>query len=221
MDLFERLEIKDWLDLNAKLQKKKNTLRKLLKEKGVLKKDKKNKFDDYYYFSEAGYKELFTELLSSSGLELTSNEQSYTEFETTSEKMPNGRKVVFEFRLTDIDTGFFETSNITGEAMDKGDKAGYKADTGAIKYYLANTFLVATGDDPETESPEGKRKPAKDNGTTLATANQVAMIKKLYDEANIQAMLSYYKVGKLEDLTVKQASVAIANKRKKEETPSE
>ena len=221
MELFERLEIKDWLELNAKLQKKKNTLRKLLKEKGVLKKDKKNDFDKYSYFSEAGYKELFTELLSSSGLELTSNEQSYTEFETTSEKMPNGRKVVFEFRLTDIDTGFFETSYITGEAMDKGDKAGYKADTGAIKYYLANTFLVATGDDPETESPEGKKKPAKDNGTTLATANQVAMIKKLYDEANIQAMLNYYKVGKLEDLTVKQASVAIANKRKKEENPVE
>ena len=221
MELFERLEIKDWLDLNAKLQKKKNALRKLLKEKGVLKKDKKNDFDKYSYFSEAGYKELFTELLSNSGLELTSNEQSYTEFETTSEKMPNGRKVVFEFRLTDIDTGFFETSYITGEAMDKGDKAGYKADTGAIKYYLANTFLVATGDDPETESPEGKKKPAKDNGTTLATANQVATIKKLYDEVNIQAMLNYYKVGKLEDLTVKQASVAIANKRKKEENPVE
>ena len=31
--MLEKLEIKDWLDLNAKLQKKKNNLRKALKEK--------------------------------------------------------------------------------------------------------------------------------------------------------------------------------------------
>ena len=36
--MLEKLEIKDWLDLNAKLQKKKNNLRKALKEKGILKK---------------------------------------------------------------------------------------------------------------------------------------------------------------------------------------
>ena len=37
----EKLEIKEWLQLNAKLQQKKNALRKALKEKGVMKKDGK------------------------------------------------------------------------------------------------------------------------------------------------------------------------------------
>ena len=50
-NLIELLEIKDWLQLNAKLQQKKNTLRKLLKEKGILKKKGNNysygKCEDY------------------------------------------------------------------------------------------------------------------------------------------------------------------------------
>ena len=156
--MIEKLDIKQWLELNSKLQQKKNALRKALKEKGVLKKDKTNDYDHYSYFSEAGYKELFTELFSKCGLELTSNEIAYESFETTSEKQQSGRKVTFEFKLSDIDTGFYEVSKISGEGFDKGDKAGYKADTGAIKYYLANTFLVATGDDAEQDSPVAKRK---------------------------------------------------------------
>ena len=59
-----------------------------------------------------------------------------------------------EYTLMDTATEFGETTVITAEGMDKGDKAGFKAYTGSLKYYLANTFLVATGDDPEVESPE-------------------------------------------------------------------
>ena len=209
--MIEKLDIKEWLDLNAKLQKKKNALRKTLKEKGVLKKDKTNDYDNYSYFSEAGYKELFTELFSKCGLELKCTELNYEMFETTSEKMPNGRKVTFEFTLIDTETGFYEASQITGEGMDKGDKAGYKADTGAIKYYLANTFLVATGDDPEIESPEAKtNRPVTKH---KATAKQIELISNLYDEENINKMLAYYGADKLENLTVQQASEAIKKKK--------
>ena len=57
-------------EMISKLQTKKNKLRKLLKEKGILVKGAHNDFDDYEYFSEAQYKELFTELLSECDLEL-------------------------------------------------------------------------------------------------------------------------------------------------------
>lgn len=40
----------------------------------------------------------------------------------------------------------------TGEGMDTGDKAVYKAKTGALKYALIQSLLIATGDDPETET---------------------------------------------------------------------
>ena len=153
--MLEKLDVNNWLELNAKLQSKKNDLRKALKEKGILKKEGNNKFDKYAYFTEAQYKELFTELFSENNLELKFDELDYCTFEGT-EKQANGRMPKLIFRLFDIETGFYEDTHITGEGIDKGDKAGYKAYTGALKYYLANTFMVATGDDPETESISAK-----------------------------------------------------------------
>lgn len=139
-----------YLELNSKLQQKKNSLRKALKEKGVLAKGATNTFDKYSYFSEAQYKELFTELFSVYGLELKFTELDYTTFES-SEKQSNGRMPKLKITLFDIDTGFGEDTVITGEGI---DKAGYKAYTGALKYYLANTFMIATGEDPRKGKSE-------------------------------------------------------------------
>lgn len=208
-DLFEALDVEKWLELNAKLQQKKNALRKALKAKGILKKGAENNFDNYSYFSEAQYKELFTELLSDNGLELKFNEVDYISYDGT-EKQPNGRAAKLKFYLFDIETGFYETSTITGEAIDKGDKAGYKAYTGALKYYFADTFNVATGDDPETESPEGKINAPKNN---KASPKQIDYIKKLVDDDKHAALLSYYKVGRFEELTAAQASQIITRKK--------
>lgn len=144
-------------DLNAKLQTKKNLLRKALFKKGVVARDRTNEFDRYKYFSEAGYKKLFTELFSNANLELTTTIDEVERF-TVDGKQNNGRQVKVLFTLSDVETGFAETSTFYGEGFDKGDKGLYKAYTGALKYYLANTFMVATGDDPEVESPEGVEK---------------------------------------------------------------
>ena len=178
MGIIETLDAKEWLALNAKLQKKKNTLRKALKSKGVLKKGGVNDYDKYSYFSEAQYKELFTELFSDAGLELSFNEVEYNTF-TGSEKQANGRMPRLNFILTDVDTGFYEETTITGEGIDKGDKAGYKAYTGALKYYLANTFMVATGDDPEKDSPAHTM---NDKQEKKVTEKQLELMKKIAAE---------------------------------------
>lgn len=209
--MLEKLEIKEWLELNAKLQQKKNNLRKTLKEKGILKKGKTNDFDNYQYFSEAQYKELFTELFNTNGLELTPNELEYSMFEGT-EKQANGRNAKIEFTLTDIDTGFYETSIVTGEGIDKGDKAGYKADTGALKYYLANTFMVATGDDPEKESPDNKM---NNKVEKKATPKQIETLNKYYNGENLDKLLETNKLEKLEDITMTKASELIGTIMKK------
>lgn len=47
----------------------------------------------------------------------------------------------------------FETLS-AGDGMDVGDKAIYKAFTGADKYLFRNMFLIGGTDDPETDSPE-------------------------------------------------------------------
>lgn len=209
-DLQELLDAKEWLSLNAKLQNKKNKLRADLKGKGVIKKDAENKFDRYTYLSESGYKELATELLAKNGLDLSYTELEYIHGEG-SEKQNNCREVKLEFCLSDIDTGFYELTIVTGEALDKGDKAGYKAYTGAMKYYLANTFLVATGDDAERESPSEKIKDTpRVNDTTksvrLLTELQKKRILTLAGEERLNAKLSQLGLSSIDAMTVNQAS---------------
>lgn len=196
---------KEMLAYNAKLQQKKSALRKILKAKGVLKREGNNAFDKYSYFSEAQYKQLFTELFSEAGLELKFTELDYTAYDGT-DKQPNGRMVKLCFTLIDTETGFDEDTVITGEALDKGDKAGYKAYTGALKYYLANTFMVATGDDPEVESPEGKTAAAKPR---KATAKQVEILTRFYKGDKMDALLQFNGIDKIEDMPMEKASLLI------------
>lgn len=202
----EALDSKEWLSLNAKLQIKKNNLRKDLQKKGILKKNGHNDYDKYSYFSEAQYKELFTELLSKNGLELKFSEISYDSFDGSG-KNCNGRTARLEFSLFDCDTGFYETSVITGEGMDKGDKAGYKAYTGAVKYFLADTFLVATGDDAEKESPSENMNQRTER---KASPKQIEIIRKYYTGENMEKLLNANHIQKIEDLSISTASNIIS-----------
>ena len=204
----------DWLDLNAKLQQKKNKVRRALNEKGVQKKGGNNTFDKYTYFTEAQYKALFTELFSQNGLELKFDELEYGTFEG-SEKQANGRLPRLEFTLFDIDTGFGESTAITGEGMDRGDKAGYKAYTGALKYFLANTFMVATGDDPETESPEAKMNKRADK---KATPKQLEILKSVYTGDRLAKLLELNGLESIEDIGIQKASDLISALKKKTES---
>ena len=206
----DNLEPKTWLALNAKLQAKKNALRKDLKSKGILKKGGQNDYDHYSYFSEAQYKELFTELFSKNNLELKFSELEYNTFEGSG-KNCNGRMTRLEFTLIDVETGFFETTVITGEGMDKGDKAGYKAYTGAVKYYLADTFLVATGDDAEKESPEENMNTKSER---KASPKQIELLQKYYTGENLEKLLQVNNISKIEDLPMQKASDIISKLKK-------
>ena len=206
----DNLEPKTWLELNAKLQAKKNALRKDLKSKGILKKGGQNDYDHYSYFSEAQYKELFTELFSKNDLELKFSEIEYNTFEGSG-KNCNGRMTRLEFTLIDVETGFFETTVITGEGMDKGDKAGYKAYTGAVKYYLADTFLVATGDDAEKESPEANMNTKSER---KASPKQIELLQKYYTGENLEKLLQVNNISKIEDLPMQKASDSISKLKK-------
>lgn len=206
----DNLEPKIWLELNAKLQSKKNALRKDLKSKGILKKGGQNDYDHYSYFSEAQYKELFTELFSKNNLELKFSELEYNTFEGSG-KNCNGRMTRLEFTLIDVETGFFETTVITGEGMDKGDKAGYKAYTGAVKYYLADTFLVATGDDAEKESLEENMNTKSER---KASPKQIELLQKYYTGENLEKLLQVNNISKIEDLPMQKASDIISKLKK-------
>lgn len=199
INLIEKLDIKEWLKLNAQLQQKKMNLRADLFNKGILPREGNNTYDKYKYFTEAQYKLLFTELFPRHGLEITMNELSYDFFESKSQAMPNGRKVTFEVVLTDCESGFYETVVVSGEGLDKGDKGGYKAYTGALKYYLANNFMVATGADAESESPQAET-------VVKATAKQVQLLAKYYKDENLTKLLASNNISKLEDISKEKAT---------------
>ena len=245
-EMVMQLPAEKWLELNAKLQQKKNAVRAELKERGVLKREGKNNYDKYTYFSEAQYKVLFTDLFARHGIELKFDELEYQMF-NGSGNQPNGRAPKIEYTLMDVETGFGESTTITGESMDRGDKAGYQAYTGSLKYYLANTFMVATGDDPETHSvepAEASRKPrqgaqrapeapqtdkyipeayinAERPTERKATAKQVEMLAKYYTGDNLTKLLEMNGIEKLEDISIKKASELLEKITKKNKNKGE
>jgi hypothetical protein len=58
----------------------------------------------------------------------------------------------FTWRFVDGDSGETLDFQSIGTGADSGDKAPYKATTGAIKYALLTAFLIPTGDDPENDA---------------------------------------------------------------------
>ena len=224
-DLKELLGIEKWLELNAKLSQKKSNARSLLVEMGVLEKKGNNDFDHYKYFTEAQYKDVSNQLLTKAGLELKTTEIECFQYQQPNSKTPVGRIVKMLFTLTDTETGFYEESIIRGEGLDRGDKAGYKAYTGAIKYYLANTFMIPTGDDPEKETPtiddENKTKNISKRATDIKIQpKQIEIISKYYIGENMDKLLKSCNITKLEDMQMVKASEIIKKlqeKVKKEE----
>lgn len=191
------------------LQQKKNAVRKALKERGILKREGQNDFDHYKYFSEAQYKLLFTELFSDAGIEMQVTTKSVECFDVENTKNSNGRRVVLEISLIDKDSNEKETSTIVGEGFDKGDKGIYKAYTGAVKYFLADTFLVATGDDAEAESPDGKDK-SNVKEPRKASERQLGYISQVLKGETLENVLKAAGVKDLKDLTMEQASKIIS-----------
>lgn len=105
-----------------------------------------NSFHKYHFVQEADLLDMGRPLLLEHGILLLTN---------AVEESRSGdiAKVKMEFTLVDIDTGAELKSYYWGEGQDKGDKAIYKAYTGAVKYFLLKMFLVSTGDDAEFDQP--------------------------------------------------------------------
>lgn len=62
-----------------------------------------------------------------------------------------------EHTFTDGESGEWFTVRSQGQGADNGDKGGYKAITGAMKYFLYKCFMIPTGDDPEGDDKTDQR----------------------------------------------------------------
>lgn len=131
-----------------------NKLHKIMSEVPVIEKDKTNTFHGYSYASEAIIKQTIQPLLVKHGI-LFHLEVGSVQRTGTIEHL----NCIYHF--TDIESAETLSGSFIGSGEDKGDKATYKAITGAIKYILTSTFLIPTGDDPENENGQLKKLPVK------------------------------------------------------------
>lgn len=204
-------------DLSAVLgfNEKMHGIRVDIVEKGIFHNDATNSYDNYKYLSEAFYKKEANGLFTKHRIEFRASEVSHEILQGT-EKQPFAVLVTYEFCLKDIDTGYMEVTYHSGIGMDKGDKAIYKARTGAFKSFMANNFLFPTTDDPEMddEIPEKKTIVKKAPSGTITTG-QVALIKSLFKNSKeeLKTLMTPLNKKKIEELSVEEASKIIDSKK--------
>jgi hypothetical protein len=140
--------------------KTKNLFQRLLdimEEAGTMKKAGYNDFNKYSYIKESDVAEKFQTLLVKHGVFLFS---SVTEAKSVQVQSASGKPsilstVQMQYTFVNVDNPEDKFSvNAAGDGMDTGDKAIYKALTGAHKYVLIRNFNLGSEDDAETASPE-------------------------------------------------------------------
>lgn len=121
---------------------------------------------------------------------------------------------IYRFVNIEDKTDFIEVKSY-GDGIDTGDKATGKAMTYADKYALMKAYKISTGDDPDKEaSEEAPKYQSKPQPISKATEKQIAMVKSLYSQEELDTMLNRMKKD-IEDLSVQEASQMIKFRSKK------
>jgi ERF superfamily len=138
-------------------------------------------------------------------LESISHEATRSQGRTEAEHVA---RVIMSYSFVDVDTAEEITVKTAGEGLDSGDKAPYKAMTGALKYALLQSFLLATGDDPEEERfvPTHHSSPLTtrdERWERTITADEMRELRQLIDDTGteLERVLTYYKLTSLDEMT--------------------
>ncbi len=202
-------------------------------------KNGENSFHGYKYATESDITDGLRELLMQNGLAfLPPSVLEWQRDETVDNPKVGPRtRVKMQFELADTDTGEVYTSQMWGEGQDTGDKGFYKAYTGAVKYFLMKTFLIATGDDPEQDHRQPAQpasstpqriqqdpKPATNGHTPApgaASEKQIKMLFAIWHKGGFEGTLQDWVADgykcKVDELTKAQASEAIETLQPKEQ----
>lgn len=116
-----------------------------------IEKDGHNNNQNYDYVTEAAVKANLQSRLAEQGISIIPSYEILNVWNTRTGKGSNLNfvSVMGKFEITDGINSIHGT--MPGIGMDSGDKAIYKAETGAQKNFLMQTFLMTTGDDPEQD----------------------------------------------------------------------
>ena len=123
-------------------------------------KSKENTYDRYRYAQLEDYRDAIVAGLGTFGLSITTSVDEITRLEDRPTKN-GGTEHAVQVKLTQRiihESGEWIETVVYGEGQDRGDKAIYKAITGARKYGLAAALNLATSDDPENDDQPPKPK---------------------------------------------------------------
>lgn len=186
-------------------------LHKIMDEAGVIGKDAKNTFHKYDYASEHAIKTTVKPLLVEHGV-LFQLSADRLKLEQVGEDLDSTKVVIhFTYRFYNIEDGSYLQGSFVGEGEDKGDKATWKAVTGALKYILTSNLFIPTGDDPEADEKVDKRNYKKKESSKKtddkATNAQLNLLEKLENQGKLKEKYDAKKLTKFEasDL-IKQAT---------------
>jgi hypothetical protein len=136
-------------------------LAQVMAETRWVEKKGRNSFFNYDYAKESDILDAVRTKLADHGIFVFTSIENM-EFKETGKRTRDGSPVNLVFVKTkhtfwDGETG--ETAEVFGSGCgeDSGDKAIYKAITGAMKYFVSKNFLISTGDDPEKDEEGDKR----------------------------------------------------------------
>jgi len=120
-------------------------------EVGKIVKDGKNTKQGFGYVSEAQVKAKLQNKLAEHGIMFIPSYQLIDSWSTQSQRGANLNfvSVMGTFTLTNGSESVM--GSMPGIGMDSGDKAIYKAETGAQKNFLMQLFLMSTGNDPDDD----------------------------------------------------------------------
>jgi hypothetical protein len=156
-------------------------LHAVMKDVQYIQKDAQNDFHRYRYASEAAIKGALHKAFVEHGIIFMMGVLDVQEREggeTKSGKRQWITRAMMQYEFTDIDTGYSITNTFAGQGIDGEDKGLYKAITGALKYVLTTSFLIETGDDPESETDQGQRRKAAMTKTIEKAASGVGTNEK-------------------------------------------
>jgi hypothetical protein len=166
---------------------------------GYIRKRGHNERHNYSYVMAADLAGAVGDILSELGVVVIPQLQSIS---TETPRSSNERiaRIVMNYRFVDAKSGEELTVRVAGEGADIGDKAPYKAMTGALKYALLQSFLLASGDDPEDERGDMRNVPGPERPIT---PEQVRELEALLEQTGteLERVLAYYKVPALNEMT--------------------
>lgn len=175
---------------------------------GKVPKSGHNSFHKYDYVTENDLVYAVRDKLAEAGIFVfTSIEEQHVEMIKDEDKTTALTTVTTRHTFVDGDTGESFSVLSQGQGADVGDKGGYKAATGAMKYFLYKCFMIPTGDDPEADEKTDRRA-AERGGHRGADASRAAVGEKPGAGASVPRMTStvtereQFEQGKWENVKI-------------------